>query len=71
MDTVWLPWFEQEQREGEDTELLTGVYRTESDALEAKARLKDLPGFREYLDGFITSEYEIGRDHWTEGFVRG
>ena len=70
MDTVWLLWFEQEQQDGDDTELLIGVYRTEADALAAKDRLKSQPGFREYLDGFTVSEYQIGQDHWTEGFVR-
>jgi hypothetical protein len=70
MDSVWLLWFEQEQHDGEDTELLIGVYRTEDDALAAKERLKDQPGFREYPHGFTISQHEIGRDHWTEGFVR-
>lgn len=70
METVYLLWFEQEHEEGEDTELLIGVYRTEGDALAAKERLKNQPGFREYPTGFITAPYEIGRDHWTEGFVR-
>ena len=70
MDSVWLLWFEQEQQGGEDTELLIGVYWTEADALAAKERLKNQPGFREYPDGFTISQYEIGRDHWTEGFVR-
>jgi hypothetical protein len=69
VNTVWLLWFEQEQ-DGDDTELLIGVYRTEADALAAKDRLKSQPGFREYLDGFTISEYQIGQDHWTEGFVR-
>ena len=70
MDTVWLLWFEQEEQDGDDTELLIGVYRTEADALAAKDRLKSQPGFREHPDGFSTSEYQIGQDHWTEGFVR-
>jgi hypothetical protein len=70
MDTVWLLWFEQEWEDGDDTELLIGVYRTEADALAAKERVKYQPGFRGYLDGFTTSQYEIGEDHWTEGFVR-
>ena len=70
MDTVWLLWFEQEQQDGDDRELLIGVYRTEADALAAKERLKNQPGFREYPDGFTTSQYEIGQDYWTEGFVR-
>jgi hypothetical protein len=31
-DSVWLLWFEQERSDGEDTELLIGVYRTEEAA---------------------------------------
>jgi hypothetical protein len=45
------------------------VYRNEADALAAKERLKNQPGFREYPDGFITAKYDIGRDHWTEGLA--
>jgi hypothetical protein len=70
MNTVWLLWFEQESKDDDNTELLIGVYQTEADALAAKERVKDQPGFREYPDGFTTSQYEIGKDHWTEGFVR-
>jgi hypothetical protein len=40
-DNVWLLWFEQEREDGEDTELLIGVYRTEETAKEAIVRLKD------------------------------
>jgi homoserine kinase type II len=70
MDTVWLLWFEQEQEGSQDTELLIGVYRTEADALAAKERLKEQPGFREYPEGFKLYQYEVGRDGWTEGFSR-
>ena len=38
-------WFEQEWEDGDDTELLIGVYRTEADALAAKDRL--LPNRRQ------------------------
>ena len=34
-DIVWLLWFEQEREDGEDTELLIGVYRTEEAARAA------------------------------------
>ena len=70
MDTVWLLWFEQERQDSQDTELFIGVYRTEADALAAKERLKDQPGFRDYPEGFNAYQHEIGRDGWTEGFVR-
>jgi len=68
-DSAWLLWFEQERENEDDTELLIGVYRTESDARAAIDRVKDQPGFREYPEGFLVCEYKVGRDHWTEGFV--
>ena len=46
-----------------------GAYRTEDDAHATIQRLKDQPGFREYLEGFKAYEYVLGRDSWTEGFV--
>lgn len=61
MDTVWLLWFEQERENGDDTELLIGVYRTEDDAKLA---------IRDYPEGFKPYEYKLGRDGWTEGFIR-
>lgn len=70
MDTVWLLWFEQEREGADGTEILIGVYRDEQDAKAAAQRLKDEPGFRDYPEGFKAYEYELGRDHWTEGFVR-
>ena len=69
-DTVWLLWFEQERSEGEDSELLIGVYRTEQTARAAISRLKDQPGFRDYLEGFHVYENVLDKDGWTEGFVR-
>ena len=60
----------QERVEGEDTELLIGVYRTEQTARAAISRLKDQPGFRDYLEGFHVYENVLDKDGWTEGFVR-
>jgi hypothetical protein len=70
-DKVWLLWFEQERDEGDDTELLIGVYRTEEAALAAIVRLKDQPGFRDFPEGFKAYESILDQDGWTEGFVRG
>ena len=69
-DSVWLLWFEQERPEGEDTELLIGVYRTEEAAKATISRLKDQPGFRDYPQGFTAHEYKLDQDHWTQGFIR-
>jgi hypothetical protein len=70
MESVWLLWFEQEFEEGEDTELLIGVYRSECGARAAIERLQDQPGFRDYPQGFGIYERVLDRDSWTEGFVR-
>lgn len=46
-----------------------GVYSSHDDAQAAISRLRDQPGFRDWPDGFSINEYEIGIDHWTEGFA--
>jgi hypothetical protein len=70
MDTAYLLWYVREWDEGEDTELFIGVYRSEADATEAIGRLKGQPGFVAYPEGFEIHAYEVGKDHWTEGFTR-
>jgi hypothetical protein len=70
MDRVYLLWYVREWNEGEDTELLIGVYRSEADARGAIDRLKGQPGFVTYPEGFEIHDYEVGKDHWTEGFAR-
>jgi len=49
-------------------EKLIGVYATESDASRAIDRIKVQSGFRDYLEGFEIIRYEIGKDHWEEGY---
>ena len=58
-------------REGEDDEdvKFIGWYSTHTFADEAVARLRLQPGFSDYPDGFHIDEYEVDRDHWTDGFV--
>jgi hypothetical protein len=68
--TVYLLWYLREWDEGEDTELLIGVYRSETDASEARERLKDAPGFSDYPEGFEIHSREIGKEEWTEGYAR-
>ena len=48
---------------------LIGVYATREDAEAAVRRLAQQPGFRDYQSGFHVNQYEIGKDHWSEGFV--
>ena len=65
MPKVHLLWFVQQ-----DDELLIGVSETESDANNAIERLKSKPGFLDFLQAFEIHSYELGKDHWTEGFIR-
>jgi len=66
---VFLLWHIHVLPGGEDNAKLIGVYATADDAEQAKQRVSSQPGFRDYPEGFDVSQYEIGRDHWTEGFV--
>lgn len=68
--SVQLLWFVREREDGEDIELLIGVYGTERDASAAIGRLRDKPGFADFPQGFVTARYDINEDHWTEGFVK-
>ena len=52
----------------EDVKLI-GVYRSRVDAEAAVTRLRPQPGFCDHPDGFEVSEYELDKDHWTEGFI--
>lgn len=64
---------------GEECVKMIGVYETRRAAEDAVERLVAKPGFRDYPQiieplrdaeesGFYIDEYEIGEDHWTEGF---
>ena len=53
----------------ESDEKLIGVYRTHEDAKAAIGRLSDKLGFRDAPEGFEVSEYVLGKDHWTEGYI--
>ena len=69
MTSVFLLWHSHEYPDGSDSEKLIGVYETRSAAEKAIARLGGQPGFAENPDDFIIDEYELGKDHWVEGYV--
>lgn len=61
---------------GEEDVKMIGVYESYTDAMAAARRLSDRPGFADLPeindgcgDGFSITPYEVGRDHWAEGFV--
>lgn len=70
MKSVFVLQHEYESEAGIDEIKFIGVYATRANAEAAVKRLVIQPGFRDYPDGFCIDEYEIGQDHWTEGFDR-
>jgi hypothetical protein len=65
---------------GEDDVKMIGVYATREDAIQAAWRLASQPGFCDFPSvvdpsvtddtrGFYVEEYEIGKDHWQEGYA--
>jgi hypothetical protein len=67
--TVFILWHVHKIKGQEDENKLIGVYSSKQQARSAQNRTKLLPGFKEHRKGFIIDEYEVGKDHWTEGFV--
>jgi hypothetical protein len=55
--------------DGEEDDKLIGVYATPAEANAAIKRMSAQPGFRDALQGFSVDAYELGKDHWTEGYV--
>lgn len=64
---VFLAWHTRTDSDSEDSKLL-GVYSSDVAAHAAIDRLRDKPGFRNYLNGFDVSTCEVDHDAWTEGF---
>jgi hypothetical protein len=69
MNSVWLLWFVHNRDTDEEGPLVIGVYRTEEHAQQAINRLATKPGFVDEPAGFEICEYELNKDHWTEGFI--
>jgi len=70
MKSVFLVWHMQEFPDGSESNKLVGVYESRSAAEEAIGRVGIQPGFAETPEGFLIDEYELGKDHWAEGFIR-
>jgi hypothetical protein len=45
-----------------------GVYATKGEAEDAIGRLSKQPGFCDFPEHFEIGEFELGQDHWEEGF---
>jgi hypothetical protein len=64
-------WFITNIRDDDTDEIkLIGIYSSEAKAKLAIERLRVLPGFSEWPDGFSVDCYPIDADHWIEGLVQ-
>ncbi len=68
MNSVFVLQHSYEQDEYDETKFI-GVYSTKIEAENAINRLSKQNGFKYRTDGFVIDEYELDKDHWTEGFV--
>jgi hypothetical protein len=72
---VWILWHLPPGGDPDDG-MLIGVYLSRDDAAAAVDRLKDKPGFRDHPTvteddtepGFFMQSYELGKDHWADGY---
>jgi len=69
MGTVYILWHSHPLPQGEDSDLLVGVYSSEQTATAAQSRLSAKPGFVDHPDGFLIEEVAMDEDHWKDGFV--
>ncbi len=68
MKYVYIVQHVHEFTDGTEDVKIIGIYKLESDALSAVARLQNVNGFNEHIDGFNIDKYELNKDHWSEGF---
>jgi hypothetical protein len=66
---VWVVQHVHEFDELNEDVKVIGVYATRGGAREAVRRLARKPGFRSARRGFHVTGYEVGVDHWTDGYV--
>ena len=64
---LWHTHTDERLTGGEDVKLL-GTYSTRENAELAQAEAALLEGFKDHLEGFEISEYEMDKREWREGF---
>jgi antitoxin Phd len=69
ISSVCILWFVPQGDEHKERALLIGVYLNKIECNLAIERLKDQPGFRDFLEGFEVSEHVVGEELWREGFI--
>lgn len=66
---VHILWHVRADDEFKEDAKLIGAYSSPDAACAAVDRLKGMPGFVDFPEGFEVDAYKIDVDHWTEGFV--
>ena len=70
MKEVYLLWFTCVNQQLTDEEgILVGVYSSEEKAKEAKVRVEQYNGFKDYKEGFEICPYKLDEDAWKAGFT--
>ncbi len=68
MKTAHLLFHTHQIPDGEENMKLSGVYATSADATSAQQRALSQPGFKDHANGFTIDAYQIGNEHWADGF---
>jgi hypothetical protein len=68
MNTVYIVTHTHQLPDGHDDIKFIGVYDSQEFAEDAVKRAGLKVGFSETRDGFFIGGYQLGKDHWTEGF---
>lgn len=68
MDVVFIVTHTHELPDGQDDIKFIGVYNSQKSAEDAVERASLKAGFSENKEGFFIEKYQLGKDHWTEGF---
>lgn len=68
MKTAHLLFHTHQMPNGEENSKLIGVYATPADTTAAQQRASAKPGFKDHANGFTIDAYQIGNDHWADGF---
>lgn len=58
-----------DQRLNDEEAILVGVYSSEEKAKQAKARVGEYNGFKDYKEGFEICPYTLDEDFWKAGFT--
>ena len=70
LTAVFVVHHEYQRYDDRDETKLIGIYSTEAKAKLAIERLRALPGFSEWPDGFSVDCYPVDVDHWIQGLVQ-